>query len=179
MALKLYSDTDIQNIANAIRTKNGSSDTYKVSEMASAIQNIPSGGGGALSLIDTITIPEDVRAFNLDLTKYAYSDYDMAFAIADITLSGSDWLYYAANGSSTSGGSYTNAMTNHNGVIWARMYIPALNTRGEGYVSNSPGVNITTRQTIDNLYMYTYDASKVIRAGSTIKIYGGNYADLR
>lgn len=40
MALKLYSDTDIQNIADAIRNKNGSSDTYKVSEMAAAINAI-------------------------------------------------------------------------------------------------------------------------------------------
>lgn len=44
MSMKLYSDVDIQNIANAIREKNGSADTYKVSEMAEAIENIPSGG---------------------------------------------------------------------------------------------------------------------------------------
>lgn len=37
MALKLYSDTDIQDIADAIRSVNGSSDTYKVSEMAAEI----------------------------------------------------------------------------------------------------------------------------------------------
>ena len=37
MALKLYSDSDIQAIADAIRALNGSTDTYKVSEMASAI----------------------------------------------------------------------------------------------------------------------------------------------
>lgn len=40
MAMKLYSDSDISDIADAIRSKNGSSDTYKVSQMASAIQNI-------------------------------------------------------------------------------------------------------------------------------------------
>ena len=33
-------------IANAIRSKNGSSDTYTISQMSSAIDNIPSGGGG-------------------------------------------------------------------------------------------------------------------------------------
>jgi len=41
MAMKLYSDSDISDIADAIRSKNGSSDTYKVSQMASAIQAIP------------------------------------------------------------------------------------------------------------------------------------------
>ena len=40
MANKLYDETAIQNIANAIREKNGSTDTYKVSEMASAIGEI-------------------------------------------------------------------------------------------------------------------------------------------
>ena len=37
---KLYEETDIQNIANAIREKTKSTDTYKVSEMANAVSNI-------------------------------------------------------------------------------------------------------------------------------------------
>lgn len=39
-------DDTLTDIADAIRGKNGSSDTYKPSEMADAIDNIPSGGGG-------------------------------------------------------------------------------------------------------------------------------------
>ena len=46
MAQKFYNESDIQAIASAIRAKNGLSSTYKVSQMASAIQNIPSGSGG-------------------------------------------------------------------------------------------------------------------------------------
>lgn len=41
MSNKLYEENNIQAIANAIRAKNGSSDTYTVSQMASAIRNIP------------------------------------------------------------------------------------------------------------------------------------------
>lgn len=41
---KVYEENDIRNIANAIREKSGSSDTYKVSEMAQAVTDIPSGG---------------------------------------------------------------------------------------------------------------------------------------
>ena len=41
---KLYEENDIQNIANAIRGKNGSEDKYKVSEMATAIEGIPTDG---------------------------------------------------------------------------------------------------------------------------------------
>jgi surface protein len=44
MANKLYEETNIAAIATAIRGKNGSSDTYTVSQMATAITNLPSGG---------------------------------------------------------------------------------------------------------------------------------------
>lgn len=43
---KLYDENSIMEIASAIRSKSGTSDTFKVSEMANAIQNIPTGGGG-------------------------------------------------------------------------------------------------------------------------------------
>lgn len=42
MANKLYNDTSIKAIANAIRAKNGKTDTYTV---AGAINDIPAGGG--------------------------------------------------------------------------------------------------------------------------------------
>lgn len=40
MALKLYNDTDIQNIADSIRAKTGKINTMTVSEMASEIDDI-------------------------------------------------------------------------------------------------------------------------------------------
>ena len=43
MSKKLYEESHIQAIADSIRGKNGSSDTYKVSEMADAIDNIQTG----------------------------------------------------------------------------------------------------------------------------------------
>lgn len=43
MSKKLYEESHIKDIADSIRGKNGSSDTYKVSEMANAIDNIPTG----------------------------------------------------------------------------------------------------------------------------------------
>ena len=59
---KLYEETDIQNIANAIREKAGTADTFKVSEMANAISNIKTidtvtvGDAFTYQLIDTVTI---------------------------------------------------------------------------------------------------------------------------
>ena len=47
MANKLYEESNIKDIADAIREKNGSTDTYTVAQMGSAIRNIPSGGESA------------------------------------------------------------------------------------------------------------------------------------
>lgn len=44
MANKLYEENSVRNIANAIRTKNGSETKYKIAEMAQAILDIPAGG---------------------------------------------------------------------------------------------------------------------------------------
>lgn len=40
MANKLYEETDVQAIATAIRNKNGETTTYKISEMAGAINSL-------------------------------------------------------------------------------------------------------------------------------------------
>lgn len=46
MANVIINDTNLTNIANAIRGKNGTTTTYKPSEMAAAITAISGGGGG-------------------------------------------------------------------------------------------------------------------------------------
>ena len=43
MANKLYNDASVKAIADAIRAKNGKTDTYTVAEMAGAINDIPAG----------------------------------------------------------------------------------------------------------------------------------------
>ena len=47
MVKKLYTESNIQDIATAIREKNGSSDTYTTAQMPAAIRAIPTGGGSA------------------------------------------------------------------------------------------------------------------------------------
>lgn len=44
MAKKLYEESSVQAVADAIRAKNGSTDTYKIAEMPAAISAIPTGG---------------------------------------------------------------------------------------------------------------------------------------
>ena len=54
MADKVLCDkSDLVNIADAVRSKLGVTDTYYVSELSSAIQNIQTVGGGQTGVVDT------------------------------------------------------------------------------------------------------------------------------
>lgn len=60
MAKKLYEENSVKAIANAIRSKNGSTDTYKIAEMANAISNISSGSG--LDTSDATAAANDIAS---------------------------------------------------------------------------------------------------------------------
>ena len=49
----LCNKSDLVNAADAIRSKLGVTDTYYVSELSSAIQNIQTGGGSQTGVVDT------------------------------------------------------------------------------------------------------------------------------
>lgn len=74
---KLYEENDIQAIADAIREKNGTQNTYFVSEMANAITSLPTGGGG-------IT-PSGTKIINSngqhDVTSYATAEVNVPIGI--------------------------------------------------------------------------------------------------
>ena len=72
MANKLYNDTSVKAIADAIRAKNGTTNTYTVGEMANAITNIPAGGD--ISNITWHQCPEAPRNFINNVT-YDPNDY--------------------------------------------------------------------------------------------------------
>lgn len=154
-------------------TANG---TVDVTNYASADVNVSGGGGSSLiELIDTIPVNTNVRAVNIDLTPY--SSYDVVFIFEKFTLSGSDYLYYAADVSTPSGGSYSqSASATHIGWCGYIFNMPPYNTTrraGKLSFSNMAGIN-----SMNSLYIYTYTASKTILAGSEVQIYGGKYADL-
>lgn len=52
MAIRTIDDISLFNIANAIRSKNGSTDTYKPNQMAAAISNIPVGADWVANMVE-------------------------------------------------------------------------------------------------------------------------------
>ena len=150
--------------------------TYDVTNYASVDVNVSGGGGGSnIPLLGTVTVTSDTREFDIDLTDY--QNYNFFFVVADVTLSASDWLYYVKNGSSASGGTYDYSLTTHNFIIGAQLNpLAGGNGVASGTVANTRLLLESGAMT--NLYVYAYASNKTIKAGSTFKIYGGNYADL-
>lgn len=127
----------------------------------------------AFKLLNTISVDQDVRAVNIIVSDY--SSYDIILIYIDAVLSASDWIYYVRNGSTPTGGTYaSSSKTHHKGICGWNISNTTENKSGGVCSSNS----YTTGAVINNLYAYTYDAGKTIKAGSSIKIYGGNYADM-
>ena len=76
MAKVLVTDTHLTDIANAIRDKNGTEDTYKPSEMASAIESIETGGADTSEIEDAfITHTLSGYYANDRVTKVKYGTF--------------------------------------------------------------------------------------------------------
>lgn len=66
MANVLVNEQSLSDIAAAIREKNGEETTYKPGEMAAAISNLPTGGGGNLQYV--VLTPATTTTF--DISNY-------------------------------------------------------------------------------------------------------------
>lgn len=89
MAMKLYNDTDIQAIADAIRSVNGKQTTYKVREMAAVIRTFSfnpvtsvslSESSGTLAPNGTVTLVATVLPSNANNKEVIWSSSDTSVA---------------------------------------------------------------------------------------------------
>lgn len=76
MATILVSDTNLTNIANAIREKNGKTTSYKVDEMASAINNLSEAGSGDSG--------GGVETTSMDVMDYAWNMWPSTYSTFEI-----------------------------------------------------------------------------------------------
>lgn len=168
-------DTDLTSIANAIRTKGGTSASLAFpAGFVSAIEAIETGGGGSnpLTLLTEIHVSSNVRSVAVTPDS-SWFDYDFLIIRYDISLTGSDWIY--ASKTNTSGGGYTD------GSVTEYKYVGAANKRGSQLQFIHPyflGAGILNVVLGETVYYYTYSSGKAIASGSSITVYGGYNADL-
>ena len=83
MANVLVQDTSLTAIANAIREQNGSTDTYKPAEMATAIQGIQAGGGELKTIVasQSYNYSSSMTSFTIQNNNFPESGVDFALVI--------------------------------------------------------------------------------------------------
>ena len=85
MAKKLYEETSVQAIANAIRAKNGEATTYKIGEMATAIEAI----SGSPIVDDSLENTVQFRQMNLSaagfLANVDYTENSNDYSVTKVT----------------------------------------------------------------------------------------------
>lgn len=159
-------------------TQNGTVDTTLINSLT---VNVSGGGGGVITLLNTVEVTEQVRAVNVDISDYS-SLYDFIFIYIDAELTASDWLYYVMDGSSPSGGTYQNSMQNHKGICFIQIHPapgnPATTVLGGVIGGNTFTIGSRNGIPVSNVYVYTYTSTKYFKVGSKFSIYGGNYADM-
>ena len=140
--------------------------------MAQAITDLPEGGS-SLELLEEITLAEEQRGINIDTSQYTL-DWDVLILTGDVTVPLNDWIYITQNG--TTGGSYTPRYSEYSGVfaVWIKNFGLHSATFRAG---NSPSA--VTADTLSNLYVYCYEATKAFGVGSNVKVYGAKFIDLR
>lgn len=148
MAQKLYEETNIQAIADAIREKNGATDTYLVSEMAAAISAIQAGGGGGGG------------GGNLDFSKLSYATLTPTSDVLSTT--GMDLSTYIGDYSQVRFIMYSDGNTT------ATMYIYIPDALGNKLIA------ISGRETFSNKYTYgAYQIPGYIASSSSAFTFNG------
>lgn len=101
MANVIINDTNLTNIANAIRGKNGTTTTYKPSEMAAAITAISGGGSGS-------GVPAEALVFSGDCSyrfyrngwEWFWNTYKDSITTSDMT--GAASMFHSFQGAASS-----------------------------------------------------------------------------
>ena len=162
MSKVLVTDTNLTNIANAIRSKNGTSNTYTPAEMSIAINNIPSESSNITS--QTWDIENAFIKFYMK-NSARYVDGDYSKSILPAILTGLPVKTAVTNGTTVEvEGSY---------VTEASCSLPFMMSGGETY--NNTITSITDHTTYTTL---TVENPVTYAVGDKLRLAIGNYRHL-
>ena len=107
MANKLYNDTSVKAIADAIRAKNGTTNTYTIDEMAGAINDIPTGEVNAKFFTFSSAEPvanQNIKIVSADPDVAAhYTDPNAMITVRKMTNNSTMGLVFVMNSNHTFG----------------------------------------------------------------------------
>ena len=81
MANKLYEESSVQAIADAIRGKNGTTTKYKIGEMAAAIEGLEAGGK---IYVETVTFASQTNEYTINHNLGEKPNFFMAFCMDSV-----------------------------------------------------------------------------------------------
>ena len=163
MGQKFYNEADVQAIAAAIRGKNGTQNTYTVSQMAAAVTALPSGASNCKTFTVTVTNEGPGKVILTD------ADADIAAHRADSSF----YVGFAANFAYNSGLSYRGGFNTNHALSDSSTYGFYLRTNSSG--ANSYGV-ITKAPTANNADIgANANGELYVYATSTLKLCAGSY----
>ena len=136
MSKVMVNESSLSAIGAAIRGKNGTTNTYKPSEMAAAISSIPAGGGGNLdfSNLEYVQLTSNKGSDLPDLTPFI-SDFNK---VVCIMIQGSNASYVYLRGTDTNRSPYKD-MFNYFGTQGSYS-TPSTEISGSGVY----GLNVTS-----------------------------------
>ena len=101
MANKLYNDTSVKAIADAIRAKNGTTNTYTIGEMAGALNDIPTSDVNAKFFTFSSAEPvanQNVKIISADPDIAAhYTDQNAMITVRKMTNNSANGLVFLMN----------------------------------------------------------------------------------
>ena len=129
------------------------------------VVNVPTGGGGGLTLLDTIEV-NGVNGAKTDINMSWFDTYDYIMMVPDLTFSGNDWPYLASD--ATTGGGYATRMTSMG--VQQSVFLGMTGSKLWGSWFRDSQSRPQTYEPATYLYWYLYGSSNTMTG--TIKIYG-------